>query len=71
MMREKKQGSIIIRLQQPTSLRRASRALVIAKHFVLCDGLRFSGGHQNAHELSDWRHWSAADMRGRDAGGLL
>jgi len=47
------------------------RAQVVAKRLVLCDGLCLAGGHEDAQKLADWRHWSASDMRGRDARGLF
>jgi len=45
------------------------RAQVFAKRLVLCDGLCLAGGHEDTRKLSDWRNWSASDMRGWDAGG--
>jgi len=69
--KKRQQGSINIRLQQLTSLRNNMRTQVVAKRHVLCDGLRLAGGHEDAHKLADWRHWSTSDLRGRDAGGLL
>jgi len=69
--KERQQGSINIRLQQLTSLRKNMRTQVVAKRLVLCGGLCLAGGHEDAHKLANWRHWSAPDMRGRNAGGLL